>query len=219
MCGVPPGPRPAGELITVAGRGATRSIHRPAVDSPEILLPPARVGGATTIQSATRSTDTRRQIASFATIGVLSTIAYVLLYAAFRAVLGRTVSNALALVITSVANTGANRRLTFGVRRPSAARRGPRRGPRGIRPGAWPHDRIGDAARHGRAVGRPRRGARRSRGFERPRDRGPLHAAPVVDGRARITLRRVTWNAHPTTSLASSGDARIPISGLLPSPR
>jgi putative flippase GtrA len=91
---------------------ASRSVHRPAVDSPENLLPSARVGGATT----NRRADVRRQIASFATIGVLSTIAYLVLYSALRAVLGRTVSNALALVITSIANTGANRRLTFGVR-------------------------------------------------------------------------------------------------------
>jgi putative flippase GtrA len=91
---------------------ASRSSHRPAVDSPENLLPSARVGGATT----NRRADVRRQIASFATIGVLSTVAYLVLYSALRAVLGQTVSNALALVITSIANTGANRRLTFGVR-------------------------------------------------------------------------------------------------------
>jgi putative flippase GtrA len=91
---------------------AIRSFHRPAADSSGMLLPSVRVGGATTTGPA----NIRRQIASFATIGLLSTIAYLVLYAAFRAVLGRTVSNALVLVITSVANTGLNRRLTFGVR-------------------------------------------------------------------------------------------------------
>jgi putative flippase GtrA len=77
-----------------------------------MLLPSVRVGGATTKPSR----NIRRQIANFATIGLLSTIAYLLLYVAFRGLLGRTVSNSLALVITSVANTGANRRVTFGVR-------------------------------------------------------------------------------------------------------
>jgi putative flippase GtrA len=99
-------------VSTVAPDPAASSFHRPAADSSETLLPSDRVGGATTIGPA----NIRRQIASFATIGLLSTIAYLVLYAAFRAVLGRTVSNALALVITSVANTGLNRRLTFGVR-------------------------------------------------------------------------------------------------------
>ena len=91
---------------------ATSSSHRPVADSSGTLLPPDRVGGATSYISH----NVRRQFASFATIGLLSTIAYLVLYAALRAALGRTVSNALALVITSVANTGANRRLTFGVR-------------------------------------------------------------------------------------------------------
>ena len=100
-------------MVTIeAPDSAIRSFHRPAVDSSEMLLPSVRVGGATT----NRPANIRRQFASFATIGLLSTIAYLVLYSAFRAVLGRTVSNALALVITSVANTGANRRLTFGVR-------------------------------------------------------------------------------------------------------
>ena len=100
-------------MVTIeAPDPAIRSFHRPAVDSSEMLLPSVRVGGATT----NRPANIRRQFASFATIGLLSTIAYLVLYSAFRAVLGRTVSNALALVITSVANTGANRRLTFGVR-------------------------------------------------------------------------------------------------------
>jgi putative flippase GtrA len=99
-------------VSTAAPHPATTSFHRPAADSSGTLLPPFGVGGATTTGPAS----IRRQIASFATIGLLSTIAYLVIYAAFRAALGRAVSNALALVITSVANTGANRRLTFGIR-------------------------------------------------------------------------------------------------------
>jgi putative flippase GtrA len=59
---------------------------------------------------------TLRQLASFAAIGVMSTAAYVALYAALREMLDPTASNALALVITAVGNTAANRRLTFAVR-------------------------------------------------------------------------------------------------------
>jgi putative flippase GtrA len=53
---------------------------------------------------------------SFAVIGVVCTAAYVGLYAAFRNVLPPAAANALALVVTAVGNTAANRRLTFDVR-------------------------------------------------------------------------------------------------------
>lgn len=56
------------------------------------------------------------QMVRFAAIGVLSTLAFLLLYTLFRGVLGPQPSNLLALVITAVANTAANRRLTFGIR-------------------------------------------------------------------------------------------------------
>jgi len=59
---------------------------------------------------------TLRQVASFATIGVVSTAAYAVLYAAFRLALDPIAANALALVVTAVGNTAANRRITFAVR-------------------------------------------------------------------------------------------------------
>ena len=52
----------------------------------------------------------------FALIGACSTIAYALLYLALRAPLEPAGANALALALTAVANTQANRRLTFGLR-------------------------------------------------------------------------------------------------------
>jgi putative flippase GtrA len=55
-------------------------------------------------------------VVRFAAIGVLSTIAYALLFVAMRAAVGAGVANALALAITAVANTQANRRFTFGLR-------------------------------------------------------------------------------------------------------
>lgn len=57
-----------------------------------------------------------RQGASFAAIGLVSTGAYALLYLVLRNGLPAEASNALALLITAVGNTAANRRLTFGVR-------------------------------------------------------------------------------------------------------
>ena len=56
------------------------------------------------------------QVVSFALIGVVSTLAYVALYGALRSVASAGIANGLALVATAVANTAANRRLTFGVR-------------------------------------------------------------------------------------------------------
>ncbi len=57
-----------------------------------------------------------RQVARFAAIGVASTLAYLLLFALLRTALDAQVANLLALSVTAVANTAANRRLTFGIR-------------------------------------------------------------------------------------------------------
>jgi len=55
-------------------------------------------------------------IARFVGVGLLSTLAYAVLFLALRGWLGAAGANAVALAITAVANTAANRRLTFGVR-------------------------------------------------------------------------------------------------------
>jgi putative flippase GtrA len=57
-----------------------------------------------------------REIRAFAVIGVLSTLAYLLLYTALRSVSPAPAANAVALIVTAIGNTAANRRLTFGVR-------------------------------------------------------------------------------------------------------
>ncbi|MGW7026729.1 glycosyltransferase [Streptomyces xanthophaeus] len=57
-----------------------------------------------------------RQLLGFCAVGVLSTLLYLLLYTAFRAGTGSQLANAGALLLSAVANTAANRRLTFGVR-------------------------------------------------------------------------------------------------------
>ena len=56
------------------------------------------------------------QALRFAGIGALSTVAYLVLYAALRGGLGAQAANLVALLVTAVGNTAANRRLTFGVR-------------------------------------------------------------------------------------------------------
>ena len=55
------------------------------------------------------------QIAVFAAVGVLSTLAYAVLFLALRQVTGSQAANLLALLLTALGNTAANRRFTFGV--------------------------------------------------------------------------------------------------------
>ena len=56
-----------------------------------------------------------RQLARFAAIGVVSTLAYLALFALLRTGLPAQTANFVALLATAVANTAANRRLTFGI--------------------------------------------------------------------------------------------------------
>jgi putative flippase GtrA len=56
------------------------------------------------------------QLLRFAAIGAASTLAYLALYALLRLGIGPQWANLVALLITAVANTAANRRVTFGVR-------------------------------------------------------------------------------------------------------
>ncbi|MEV6277396.1 bifunctional glycosyltransferase family 2/GtrA family protein [Nocardia sp. NPDC051832] len=56
------------------------------------------------------------QLVRFALVGVLSTLAYLLLYLALQPIAGPQLANFSALLITAVGNTAANRAFTFGVR-------------------------------------------------------------------------------------------------------
>ncbi|MGX9671053.1 glycosyltransferase [Mycobacterium sp. HM-7] len=62
-----------------------------------------------------------RQVVRFGTIGVASTLAYLLLFMMMHAALGAQTANLVALLLTAVVNTAANRRFTFGVRGGGAA--------------------------------------------------------------------------------------------------
>jgi putative flippase GtrA len=62
------------------------------------------------------------QALRFCVVGVLSTLAYLLLFLLTRGALGAQLANFSALLVTAVANTAVNRRFTFGVRGGGAAR-------------------------------------------------------------------------------------------------
>ncbi|MFC9235794.1 glycosyltransferase [Streptomyces decoyicus] len=57
-----------------------------------------------------------RQLVGFCAVGGLSTLLYLGLYSLFRLGVGPQLANAGALLVSALANTAANRRLTFGVR-------------------------------------------------------------------------------------------------------
>ena len=57
-----------------------------------------------------------RQLAQFGAIGVVSTLAYMVIFSGLHAAVGAQVANFLALLITAIGNTAANRRFTFGIR-------------------------------------------------------------------------------------------------------
>ncbi|WP_406603844.1 glycosyltransferase [Nocardia macrotermitis] len=56
------------------------------------------------------------QLVRFGIIGVISTLAYMLLYLVLQPLTGAQSANFLALLITAIGNTAANRAFTFGVR-------------------------------------------------------------------------------------------------------
>ncbi|WP_345763663.1 glycosyltransferase [Diaminobutyricibacter sp. McL0608] len=63
------------------------------------------------------------QVVRFGAVGLLSTAAFALLYLMLQTVMAAQAANFVALLLTTVANTWANRRFTFGVRgRPGAVR-------------------------------------------------------------------------------------------------
>ena len=56
-----------------------------------------------------------RQTVRFASIGIASTVAYLLLFMMMHAALGAQAANLIALLVTAIGNTAANRRFTFGM--------------------------------------------------------------------------------------------------------
>jgi len=56
------------------------------------------------------------QVVRFAIVGVISTLVYMVLYVLLQPILGAQVANFVALLVTAIGNTAANRAFTFGVR-------------------------------------------------------------------------------------------------------
>ena len=73
-------------------------------------------GGHLPVATGTQDPGLMRQLVRFAGVGVVSTLAYLLLYVLLRGDTSAQTANLLALLITAIGNTAANRRLTFGVR-------------------------------------------------------------------------------------------------------
>jgi glycosyltransferase involved in cell wall biosynthesis len=104
------------ELLVVAQRRGLR-IHEVPVDW--VDDPDSRVDIVRTALDDLKGIErllATGPVARFMGIGVLSTLAYALLFLALRGALGAAGANATALALTAVGNTAANRRLTFGVR-------------------------------------------------------------------------------------------------------
>ena len=104
------------ELLVLAQRAGMR-IHEVPVDWTDD--PDSRVDIVTTAIADLRGVARllmATAVARFVLIGALSTLAYAALYLLLRGPLGSGAANALALALTAVANTQANRRFTFGVR-------------------------------------------------------------------------------------------------------
>ncbi|TQS26227.1 bifunctional glycosyltransferase family 2/GtrA family protein [Microbispora sp. KK1-11] len=90
-------------------------IVRTAVDDLKGMWRVARGSLAAPAAPPSR-TSMRTQIPVFAVIGAISTVAHLALFWMLRSVLPPVAANAIALFVTAVANTAANRRFTFGVR-------------------------------------------------------------------------------------------------------
>ncbi|WP_264068894.1 bifunctional glycosyltransferase family 2/GtrA family protein [Mycolicibacterium komossense] len=56
------------------------------------------------------------QLIRFAVVGAISTLAYLLLFSALQSMVGAQAANFVALLVTAIGNTAANRRFTFGIR-------------------------------------------------------------------------------------------------------
>ena len=104
------------ELLVLAQRRGLRIHEVPVdwVDDPDSRVDIVRTAiddlrGVVRLMAATR-------VLRFMGIGMACTLAYALLFLALRGPLGPGGANALALALTAVGNTAANRRITFGVR-------------------------------------------------------------------------------------------------------
>ena len=104
------------ELLVLAQRRGLRTHEVPVdwVDDPDSRVDIVRTA-ITDLRGVARLL-VAGPVARFMAIGVLSTLAYALLYVVLHPLVGAAGANATALALTAVGNTAANRRVTFGVR-------------------------------------------------------------------------------------------------------
>ena len=106
------------ELLVLAERAGLRIAEVPVdwnddADSRVKLVPTALED----LRGVARLMITRpTRFARFAAVGIAGTLAYVLIYLALRELMQTWAANTVALAVTAVANTAANRRFTFGVK-------------------------------------------------------------------------------------------------------
>jgi putative flippase GtrA len=104
------------ELLVLAQRRGLRIHEVPVdwVDDPDsrVELVPTALADLRGVMRLSLATPAAR----FLAVGVVSTVAYALLFLALSTPLGSAGASALALAITPVANTAANRAFTFGIR-------------------------------------------------------------------------------------------------------
>ncbi|MGH2906792.1 MAG: glycosyltransferase [Solirubrobacterales bacterium] len=104
------------ELLIVAQRSGLRIHEVPVdwVDDPNSSVDIAKTA-IEDLRGMSRMVLSSR-VASFVAIGMVSTLAYALIFLLLRLAMGAGAANAAALALTAVGNTAANRRFTFGVR-------------------------------------------------------------------------------------------------------
>lgn len=102
----------------------TRDLVYGRIPVPELRAALARgpLPASSRADEQTRGGSLFGQLVRFAAIGAASTMAYLLIFLFCRGLTDPQLANFLALLVTAVANTGANRRFTFGIQGGNPAR-------------------------------------------------------------------------------------------------
>jgi len=103
------------ELLVLAERAGLR-IHEVPVDWTDD--PDSRVNVRATALADLRGIlrmGGGHRLVRFAAVGIASTLAYIVLYLLLRRGLAAQPANAIAMLVTAIANTAVNRRITFGI--------------------------------------------------------------------------------------------------------